>query len=1840
MLKKSILVIVILFSGLLAIFSSISPVSALGCCYDGQVGPLGIFDSSKYCQQTTQVGCAGGSQYFSEGVACTGIADCSTGLLFEGFCKQPTQSNPVECDFIDRKAACNNVGYFILKNGSGYSNVDDVPGCRKGCCICIQQTGNNTATTTSSYNQTTQGGCAASCPSPTYTTYVFDTNLSSSGCTALAASINSNPAPYLYPNSNISGNVYMSGTTNPIVGATVSGGGATATTNSTGGYKLTGVTTGTYSVYASASGYNSNSVTVSVQSNQQYFGVNIALSQITTAAVIEGYVRDSNYTPIPGAQVILNTSPISTTTSNFGGFFSFANVQFGSYNVSASAATFLPNSTLVAASQPVNRINITLEKAPPGPPAGPAKLEVFVHNNVGANLPNAVVKFLGTNCPIPNQGPSSNCSYTNVFAGVSYVVQVDPPNVDYYPATAITPVLQAYTQFIVTLRDRPKWTISGKTFDQDDDNLPQVTVEVVDPSSNSIAASTVSDNNGNYLINAIPEGIYNLRARKQNYVSDYKSFFNISSNRANVNFKLNTLNCVYPIPDPKIISIDHIKNVKQLKINWENPCSADHYYVWRCKGAQACSEADRVVFDAETSLSYIDPTVDNNTFYCYQINATYSDPATSKLSAPNCTSTGDKVCYEKPGEFCYNGDVYECDSSNRIRSAPKQDCQSGSTCVSTSPGSATCAFQSPCRKCNLPLGIFAFNGKTLYQTNPDTSCISLLGVDWPCYRDFTDSSVDAFDDCSKIKSCYDYRSERACETENKCLKDVPQGCEWIETSYNQTGAGICRPKNVSMQNANLCNEKTYNQIFGGCTKEACALFGRGYCKDEDDDGICDVPGCIDIKDISCWDYSLNRTDCINTTLRNVSVNVKGFYSNQYTTTFTKTGVTNQIIEKSQDKLGLGVCRFGRPTNATGEASKCFKDADNSTKQDCTTEGSACRKDRTPPTTVVMHADRTNKLRFNVYVNEPDSTTRYKISDGTASNNPYLNPATNCYPGYPLGTATNGVIDPTADSNIQTCEGLIPAQPLGQQYSMPDGDYAVYYFSEDQSKNLEQLRNFTITLDRTPPNITLRVFKFVNSDNPQQLKTNLRIDVDADELVWCDAQLDRTTSPIASYASAINASTPILNITEYWSALIDGLYTYKMDCVDGVGNPISLEEQLTLDADNTISNPYPINTIGFTLVNISVQTSGPAECSYKQPTGSFIQFGTTGGTRHNQTIDFTQSPYNAGTGTVKHATFDVQCNITSTRQFVNASEADKIRVTIDLEPPTTVFTNLAGQMFVPPAEWWVSGGTFKLKCEDPQFNGTPGEFGCRGIKYCTGAGCTPTTEFSSPYQPPITADTIMRFKSVDLGGNEQVVDEKEVKYDPDPPIVSDLAFQDERIDPNTGEYVTGSATVMINGTIQDVHSDIVEAYVLIDGSNRQEITDYLSGSNPYTITNALINISQNTRNTVQVHAVDKAGNDGFSSIPITHDATPPTIQGFTIQANCQVAGCQFIPSARKAQAYYPSTVEVANVADPAGIGIVDSVWLIDPLGAKTDLPFVAGSGSRTSGVNLWRSASVQSQLWLVGNYTITIAANDSLGNVGTQPFNVEIIDNIKPEPPRSQLDIYDIYNSFPNYPLQAGRYYVVISSVEPLSDIVSNYRYQTSSANVTQPVSLLSRTFNGTEWLAYFDAPQNTAIIGLATLQANLTDRHNQKGIIIRAFNILNSTLPPQELPPTYTSLTSSIALVDLLNILTADSRLLTAQNELEMNITLTGLSSVAGIYAIGEDGIRYDALPYLGSTTKYALRIPTNPIKLVGARLQERQNTITLIINNTPNTPSYYGTQINVVKDLAPPELISLGIES
>ena len=140
------------------------------------------------------------------------------------------------------------------------------------------------------------------------------------------------------PTGSLEGTVTDADTGSPIAGATVQAVGPitrTVTTDASGHYSIPVLSAATYDVTASMFGYLSQTATVEIvedETTTQDFALEPAPSH-----TVSGHVRDTEGQALEGATVTILGTPIAPATTDANGFYSFASVPEGGYNVRAES---------------------------------------------------------------------------------------------------------------------------------------------------------------------------------------------------------------------------------------------------------------------------------------------------------------------------------------------------------------------------------------------------------------------------------------------------------------------------------------------------------------------------------------------------------------------------------------------------------------------------------------------------------------------------------------------------------------------------------------------------------------------------------------------------------------------------------------------------------------------------------------------------------------------------------------------------------------------------------------------------------------------------------------------------------------------------------------------------------------------------------------------------------------------------------------------------------------------------------------------------------------------------------------------------------------------------------------------------------------------------------------------------------------------------------------------------------------------------------------------------------------------------------------------------------------
>jgi uncharacterized membrane protein len=309
----------------------------------------------------------------------------------------------------------------------------------------------------------------------------------------------------------------------PILGAVVSDGTRTTTTDASGEYTIADVPPGTYEVTAGKSGYESSSSTVDVLSGTTAVA-DLSLTRIIVFGTITGLVTDAeDGSPIVGAVV---TDGTRTTTTDASGEYTIADVPPDSYEVTASKSGYESLSLTVTVLEEATVV------------ADFALNEVIVFGTITGSVIDAE-----DGSPVAGAVVSDGTGTTTTDATGKYTIANVMP--DIYQVTASK---SGYHGSSLTVTVLPGGTTVAN-FQLSQIIVPgSITGLVIDAKDGSpIIGATVSDGtrtattdaSGEYTIADVPPGSYEVTASKEGYESLTSSVAVISGATSVMDFSLN-----------------------------------------------------------------------------------------------------------------------------------------------------------------------------------------------------------------------------------------------------------------------------------------------------------------------------------------------------------------------------------------------------------------------------------------------------------------------------------------------------------------------------------------------------------------------------------------------------------------------------------------------------------------------------------------------------------------------------------------------------------------------------------------------------------------------------------------------------------------------------------------------------------------------------------------------------------------------------------------------------------------------------------------------------------------------------------------------------------------------------------------------------------------------------------------------------------------------------------------------------------------------------------------------------------------------------------------------------
>lgn len=814
-------------------------------------------------------------------------------------------------------------------------------------------------------------------------------------------------------------------------------------------------------------------------------------------------------------------------------------------------------------------------------------------------------------------------------------------------------------------------------------------------------------------------------------------------------------------PGDLTMTLSFDKANDKISVVWIIPCDGARYTLTK----QIGSGNFLPVFAGSLNTSFLDSNFNWNQNYCYNVEAKFSNGIVK--SATDCIFIGDEVCYELTDQFCEDNQRYAC--LNGIKTMVEDCSTTQSYCTKPYDLASTfCAYQSVCDSCNGLGGLFYyFNNpehRALWAEDPTnepylTSCSAITS----CYVESTITTVDKYDYCINVDSCYDYESQTACVGESLgdsdsctnpndyCGDNCKIGpCEWMpvgESGSSDLGRGVCRPVEQIKQDCTECNyENNPNTIFGSCQRDSCDEYRNdgtnSMCFFVEDDATSYTSYCKNVEDVTCLDY--NITQCGEDAEYDV------IYDTTATswTSWRRTTGTNAQNRASTDVMRIGTCIKFDPGD--GDDLVCVKDANGDGYSDCSNvisrgiSTAECWSDNVPPvTTLDISSDISGNIEIPVGVQ--DNLANYKTY--------YCFSTSTCYPDIEV---SGGVILDEIDTT---------------------GTYNLFYYSEDAARNIEEVQQVTLNVDAQNPVVTIQTIINPKEFDNEYWASNLTIDVSVSENSFCNATL-------VSVDQALDLEYNDIDLFgDSWQRkyiyLPDGLYDFQINCFDLVGNENEEKSFIILvEGDQSITDLEPGVTFGpsddLSNIRIAARTQNRADCyaspvqatySAMQSHGQRIYLSTSDDLHHEAYLDMQNK------GDNDNFKYYVACKQLTGDLDEMGNSGDIARFSIDMTPPISSAGYLGNPL---DSGWFDSTVDLKFNCYDPKINGTPSEFGGCEMYICQTSlddgPCIPNlypTSGGVSIVKSIAEPTRFYYKSMDDGGNVEDIKETTILIDQEP-----------------------------------------------------------------------------------------------------------------------------------------------------------------------------------------------------------------------------------------------------------------------------------------------------------------------------------------------------------------------------------------------------------------------------------------------------------------------------------------
>lgn len=614
-------------------------------------------------------------------------------------------------------------------------------------------------------------------------------------------------------------------------------------------------------------------------------------------------------------------------------------------------------------------------------------------------------------------------------------------------------------------RDAETWTVEGSVLDTNSQTLEGVRVWYLGGGS---VYENYTDAQGNYKIHRVPEGTHTFRAERSD-CQPSEVTREVTSDTMVDFVGQDALDCSSGLctPDPVSGTQASIVNLgdNSVTITWsETTCSPRGYNVIRKRKTNygtIIGSLNLGFIPAGSPTSFIDrdaPTYPPTSYKyetCYEIETvarsgqriqqerpaedTHCVPVMSRSCIENFIPEDDPQCFNSNTEFRplippsppspFTGEGY-CDNTNR---AFGSECQAGSFC-SQAAGTPECVTTTSCDECNSIFGLF-FDPLEVVEGE---AC----GLKPVCTLNTNNAnhSMEVLESCGLISSCFDYRSPTAC-TDNNC--SVGGGCQWRNVDgLEEFGLGVCAPI-AGTGECERCAD------FGSlCDAALCSTYGPDCYFNANDATGSEELGCLSKERMACRYYD-TRADCVGSrpNARNYDITHEPTEEGVQ-----RTGVTNALLDPSEDPLGFHKCVWVSTDAEDPEAGYCIKDSDDwrpeapltgELQDDCEERGTPshrCFADNSSPRTIVP-------LIPHSYVSfEQFKQTPISVVDGNES--------------LPESNARFCLLPTTSATGEPPC---YPDQPFTNLVPEEEDEYSLVWYAFDPAGNLEEVQEMVLNI---------------------------------------------------------------------------------------------------------------------------------------------------------------------------------------------------------------------------------------------------------------------------------------------------------------------------------------------------------------------------------------------------------------------------------------------------------------------------------------------------------------------------------------------------------------------------------------------------------------------------------------------------------------------------------------------------------------------------------------------------------------------------------------------------------